>query len=136
MPKSQVSPNEPKKFQVTTDVGDDYTAVYNPGEAKIVGWQPVSMKRAMSDSSPNHHLVNSSHSSPGKQPYHYTNTVGEFEAGNSSSGGNMDDMSKGFNWKDPIRGSKHKSAKEEVEFDPTSKKVFCMTSTKKKLANS
>lgn len=37
VPKSQVSPNEPKKFQVTTDVGDDYTAVYNPGEAKIVG---------------------------------------------------------------------------------------------------
>ena len=94
------------------------------------------MKSAMPDSSPNHRLINSSHSSPGKQQYHYTNTVGGMEAGNSSSWGSMDDMSKGFNRKDPIHGSKHKSAKEEVEFDPTSKKVFCMTSTKKKLANS
>ena len=44
----------------------------------------------------------------------------------------MDDMSKGFDRKEPTRGSKHKSAKEEVEFDPTSKKVFRVTSTKKK----
>ena len=133
VPKSQVSPSEPKKFQLTTNVDDKYTAVYNPGEGEAIG-QPVSMKLAMSDSSPSHHLINGSHSSPGKQPHHYTNTAGGMEAGNSSSGGSMDDMSKGFDRKEPIRGSKHKSAKEEVEFDPTSKKVFRVTSTKKKQA--
>ena len=131
VPKSQVSPNEPKKFQLVTSVGDKYTAVYNPGEGETVGQPAVSMKRAMSDSSPGHRLVNGSHSSPGKQPHHYTNTVGGTEGGNSS-GGSLDDMSKGFDRKEPIRGSKHKSAKEEVEFDPTSKKVFRVTSTKKK----
>ena len=136
VPKSQVTPNEPKKFQLTTNIDDKYTAVYNPGEGETIGHgQPgvdVAMKRAMSDSSPSHRLVNGSHSSPGKQPHHYTNTVGEIEGGNSSSGGSLDDMSKGFDRKEPTRGSKHKSAKEEVEFDPTSKKVFRVTSTKKK----
>jgi hypothetical protein len=136
VPKSQVSPNEPiKKFQLATSVRDDvkYTAVYNPGEGETIG-QPT--KRAMSDSSPpGHRLVNGSQSSPGKQPHHhYTNTVGGTEGGNSSSGGSLDDMSKGFDRKEPTRGSKHKSAKEEVEFDPTSRKVFRVTSTKKKRA--
>ena len=138
VPKAQVSPNEPiKKFQLTTSVGGDdkkYTDVYNPGEGETIG-QPAAMKRAMSDSSPSHHLVNGSQSSPGKQPphHHYTNTMGGTEGGNSSSGGSLDDMSKGgFDRKEPMRGSKHKSAKEEVEFDPTSRKVFRVTSTKKK----
>ena len=141
VPKAQVSPNEPiKKFQLTTSVGGDdqkYTAVYNPGEGETIGQPAVaSMKRAMSDSSPSHRLVNGSHpSSPGKQPphHHYTDTMGGTEGGNSSSGGSLDDMSKGgFDRKEPMRGSKHKSAKEEVEFDPTSRKVFRVTSTKKK----
>ena len=132
VPKAQVTPNKPKSFQPTTSGDGKYTAVYNPGEGETIGQQAVSMKRAMSDSSPSHRLVNGSHSSPGKQPHHYTNTVGGTEGGNSSSGGSLDDMSKGFDRKEPMRGSKHKSAKEEVEFDPTSKKVFRVTSTKKK----
>ena len=131
VPKSQISPNEPRKFQPSTNVGDKYTDVYNPGEGETIG-QPVSMKRAMSDSSPSHRLINSSHSSPGKQPHHYQNTAGGTEMANSSSGGSLDDMPKAFDRKEPARGSKHKSAKEEVEFDPTAKKVFRVTSTKKK----
>ena len=129
-PKSQISPNEPK-FQFSTSAADErYTEVFNPGEGETIGQQTTTVTKSMSDSTP-HHIVNGSHS-PGKQLHHYQNTVGG-ELGNSS-GGSMDDEPGMIDRKEPGRESKRKSAKEVVEFDPTAKKVFRVTSTKKKQA--
>ena len=130
-PKSQISPEKPRKFQFSSSVNDKYTDVYNPGDGEMVGQSGLS-KRALSDSSANR-LVNGRHS-PGKLAHHYQNTIGTGggEEGGHSSGSSLDDMSKVMDRTEPIRSSKHKSAKEEVEFDPTSRKVFRVTSTKKK----
>ena len=123
-PKSQISPDKPKKFQMTASLNERYTDVYNPGDGETIG-QPKS--RAMSESAANNtRIVNGHH-----QPHHYQNTLGG--GATNSSGESLDDVThQPFDRKEPIRGSKHKSAKEEVEFDPTARKVFRVTSTKKK----
>lgn len=120
-PKSQISPDKPKKFQLTTSLDKKYTDVYNPGEGETIS------QKAKSESTPNN-VVNGTHS-PTKLMHHYQNTMGVGEG----SGDSLDELQQSMERKEPIRSSKkHKSAKEEVEFDPTSKKLFRVTSAKKK----
>ena len=130
-PKSQISPDKPKKFQLATSLDLKYTDVYNPGDGETIGQPTAATKRAISESTRNR-VVNGNHS-PGKLAHHYQNTAGVGE-GTTSSGDSLDDLPAVMDRADQVRGSKkHKSAKEEVKFDP-SKKVFRMTSTRKKQA--
>ena len=131
-PKSQISPEKPKKFQFTSSVGERYTDVYNPGGGETIGQSAPTSKRAMSDVGPDR-LVNGGHSPSNNKPvHHYQNTSTVSGGGVSSSGDSLDDVTKGVDQRESVR--KHKSAKEEVEFDPTAKKVFRVTSTRKKRA--
>lgn len=126
-PKSQISPDKPKKFQLTTNLDTRYTDVYNPGEGETIGQPATVSQRGKLEMTPNN-VVNGTHS-PSKLVHHYQNTVG----GGEGSGDSLDEFQRDMDRQEPIRTSKkHKSAKEEVEFDPTSKRVFRVTSTKRK----